>query len=191
MGRELLIPKEQSSGDSTSDDSDLHCDFSKITYRKFEFTDVKESRQIFLDYWSDVNSTDLHGTTEFISSGEPCTILTVDAKVLQLHEEGISIQLAILNGQDIVGLLLHRVAFDCVLAIDGLYVYESFRKHGIGKSLIDSLEKPIKKLIFQTRILKRPHLMFGALENMKLEPKKIQFKDNKIVWECDWRSSGS
>jgi hypothetical protein len=144
-------------------------------------------RQIIIDYWRDVNSVDLTGNTEITASGKPINILRVDDKLLQLHEQSIKIQLAF-YGKDVVGLLLYRVAFDCVMAIEGLYVYDQFRRNGIGPSIINSVEKPIKKIIFQTRILKRPHRMFHSLERMKIKPKKIAFAKDKVTWEAEWPS---
>jgi hypothetical protein len=185
LGRELCVSEEQSS--DTGNDCNLHGPLPEITYRPFEFSDVRGIRQIFIDYWRDVNSIDLTGTKDIDVNGSIQTVLKVDDKVLILHRDGISIQMAILNGTDIIGVLLHRIAFDCVMAIDGMYVYEAFRKYGIGKSLINSSEKPIKKIIFQTRILKRPSLMFGGLKHMKIEPRKIFYKDKKVTWEADWR----
>ena len=82
--------------------------------------------------------------------------------------------------------MLYRVAFDTLLAIDGMYVLDGFRQNGIGSSLINSLEKPIKKLFFQTHLKNRPGDMFKSLEALGCEIKKIARDKDLITWESNW-----
>ena len=165
---------------------DIHCDLSKIEYRDYApHTDLKKSRYIIAKYWDRVNRKDLMDTMELEVKGQKTSLLKVDSKVLQLVDDGIKIRLALI-GEDVVGFMLYRIAFDTLLAIDGMYVLDGFRKHGIGRSLINSLEKPIKKIFFQTHLKNRPGSMFKALEALGCDIKKIARDGDLITWESNW-----
>ena len=151
--------------------------------------DLRKSRYILAKYWDSVNRSDLSKLIELDVKGQSISILKVDSKVLQLVEDRIKIRLAI-SGEDVIGFMLYRLAFDTVLAIDGMYVLGAFRRSGIGANLIDSLEKPIKKLFFQTHLKNRPGDMFRSLEHMGLTIKKVNRDGDLITWESDWRKHG-
>jgi hypothetical protein len=166
---------------------DLYSGISQVTFRDYKpHEDLKIVRHILVKYWDTVNRKDLSKITDLEVKGQSISILKVDAKVLQLIEEGIKIRLAIF-GDDVIGFMLYRLAFDCLIAIDGMYVLSAFRQRGIGENLIHSLEKPIKKLFFQTHLSNRPSDMFKSLEHMGCTIKKLNRDGDLITWESDWR----
>jgi len=165
---------------------DLHGSIPEITYREYEpHEDIVIFRQIGIDYWKSVNGKDLSNFIEIELSDGPTEILEIDLKMVRLIADGAKIRLALLN-RDVIGFMIYHVAYDCILAVEGLYVEKPFRRKGIGINLIESLEKPLQKIFFQTHISRKPAEMFGALKQLGMNHKRLRRVKDIITWECDW-----
>ena len=61
-----------------------------------------------------------------------------------------------------------------------------YLKFGLGQRMIDGVNKPIKKVIFQTR---KEHPPSGLFYHIAERIKKIHENQEMITWEMDWEST--
>jgi hypothetical protein len=166
--------------------SNIHGSVSKMKYRDFILSDDSDIiRGMFTRYFKEVNSKDISKVVKRVIRNQEVDILESDYRLYSLINEGFHIRLGILEGE-LMGFMLYHIAYDCILAIDGLYVKKESRQNGIGAGFIRSLEKPIKKLFFQSHVAKRPVDLFGALKALGANPKKVHRDGDLITWECSW-----
>lgn len=182
MEPKLCLPEEH-----RSVRSDCHGDFSGIEYLAYNFEPEPFGPlcAIFYRYWKEVNLEDLSGVVEREFAGEKIQCLEVELKLWQLQAERCKIQLAVKDDR-IIGFLLYHLAYDCVLLVEGIYVLPDAKGHGVGKGLINSLGKPIKRLYFETRQENPPQETLSFLK--RFESKELNQANGKTVWCMEWGS---
>lgn len=85
-----------------------------------------------------------------------------------------------------VAMLMYSLMADCVIFIRGLYVDPKAEGLGLGKGLINSLGKPIQRVIFQTQKGRTPLNLLRHTDKVR---HKIYENDKLITWEMPWRKS--
>jgi hypothetical protein len=85
----------------------------------------------------------------------------------------------------VIGFLVYQIPFDGVLLIKGLYTAPKYSRFGLGKGLVNSLDKPIKKVLFQTRKEHPPARLFYHVAD---RINKIHENQEMITWEMEWES---
>lgn len=138
------------------------------------------------DFQLITNEDDLSGMKVLNILGEPTEVHKMEAFLLSCKYQHCQFQLA-LNHDECVGFLMYHLIADCVLFIRGIYVYPEFEGKGLAKGLVNSLKKPVKKIIYQTRKNNPPVQLFE--QTKKFNRNKIYETDNLITWEFDWRES--
>lgn len=182
MDNGQLISKEHG-----SKQRNVYCSVPGVKFRDYEpHVDIDLIRAICITYWKEVNNRDISGTVTREINGTSVTLYEIDAKIVHFSENGTKIRMAFHNG-DVIGFMLYHIAYNCVLAIEGMYVLEQHRKQNIGSGFITSLDKPIKKLFFQTHISIRPQEMFKALEILTVTPQELMIEGDLVTWECNWK----
>lgn len=131
-----------------------------------------------------MNGEDLSYTENVPVLGVNFEMLGVDIHLCWLKSQGAKIQLAMDKGE-CVGFLLYHLIADCIIYVRGLYLYPEYEGNKIGVGLINSLGKPIKKIIFQTQKERLPARMFSHVGARR----QLIHEDNKLVtWEMEWES---
>lgn len=135
------------------------------------------------EFWFKVNHEDL-GVVDLIDVyGEQIPMLKIEAKLYQLLAEKQKFQLAYFDGKAI-GFLMYKLAYDCILGIDALYVEPSHEGKGLAKALVNSLGKPVSKVLFQTHIATPPERLLEITKDKSL--KEVTRSQTKITWEMPW-----
>ena len=176
MDKGLCLSKEHS-GDRRHSDGG----FSQVTYRQYEESDLKDFCLILSEFWSKVNQEDLSQVSEY-SHMAGKLITKAEAKVYHLLFERCQIQIAF-DGCDMVGFLVYHLAYDCVLAVECIYILPQYENRGVGKGLIESLQKPVNKIFFQTHSENPPTRFLNLIKN---KSKEIHRKGELITWEMEW-----
>jgi hypothetical protein len=95
---------------------------------------------------------------------------------------GCKIQLAEQDGE-IVGFMLYHQIFDSIIAIRAMYHLK--QRAGTGKGMIESLGKPIQRVIFQTQKERPPETLFALTRKHR---RLISENEKLMTWEMDWRT---
>lgn len=175
MDKGLCLSKEH---DGIRSDSDGKV--SSLIFKEYSQENLPDFCGILWEFWLKVNGEDLSEPSEF-SHLAGHTLSKAEAKVYHFEYERCKIQLAIEN-DEIVGFLVYHLAYNCVLAVEALYIEPKYEKRGLGKGLIESLNKPIKKIFFQTHINIPPE----RLLNLNKNSKELMRQGDLITWEMDW-----
>lgn len=140
-----------------------------------------------LEYFMKVQGRNLGHVKDYPVNGETIKALEVDAEICLLTDEAAKIRLCIEN-DEVIGMMIYHVIYKCILVIRGLYVFSSFRKHGIGCKLIESVDIDLKRLLFQTYVSRRPAELFEWIRKWNCKFEKIHRDGDIVTYELDWRS---
>ncbi len=182
MECELRVPEEH--GSIVCDDNGA---VPEITYRPVDRYDAKwvdKFIPIFWEYWAMVNEEDRGKVIEFNILGQKHKVLDIEAILYKYFNDGAKVQVAVKNNE-IISFMLYHIAYECVVGITAMYSLPGEESNGLGKGLVNSLGKPVKKIIFQTRKLKKPHRLFELTEKYR----KLIYDNteaNLYIWEMTW-----
>lgn len=152
-----------------------------ISCRSYSEPDRDQLRNILLIYWYEVNGKYLGKEITVDTAQGSVNLTEIEARMYSLFAEGLKFQLCF-KGREIIGFMMYHLAYESVLIIEGMYFLKSHLHSGLGKKLIASISKPIKKLLFQTHTDNVPESLFRVLKKAK----ELHKKDDLITWECDW-----
>lgn len=99
-----------------------------------------------------------------------------------LLTRGNSIQLCV-RGGEVLGFMVYNLLYECVLSVPHLYFRPGFRRQKLAPALVNSLGKPIKKILFQTLADKPPELFLSSLGGRNREITRV---GKLITWEMNW-----
>lgn len=133
------------------------------------------------EYWNAVNQEDLSEWEDVeIHPGIVAPYQKVEMKIYTLERKGMEFMGAFI-GDEMVGFMVHRLAYDVILLIDHFFVLPEYEGMGIGKGMVHALPNRVKKVYFWTRKKNPPKLLGVLKDSVKL------FEDeNHITWEMTW-----
>lgn len=137
-------------------------------------------------FWMAVNGEDL--SQEYLYDGLPFVppVTKAEAKLLHFKYERCKIQIAVRH-REIVGFLVYHMAYNCVLAVECIYVSPEHENKHVGKGLITSLGLPIKRIFFQTHRDQPPERFLGLIGN---RAKRLHETGELVTWEMNWHGTG-
>ena len=180
MEQRLRVSEEHGCIERDSDSPVL-----QVEYRHFEPTNKEELFAVlplFWEYWFRVNGEDLGEHLECDVLGVPIRVHQAEAKLYEQLASGSAFQL-VYEGDDLIGFMQYHVAYSCVLIIRAMYFDSKHQKSTLGKDLVNSLELPIKEVIFQTRVNAPPERMLEIAERYG----KVLHEEDKLkTWSMLW-----
>ena len=106
----------------------------------------------------------------------------IESKLYYKLQSGAKVQLAY-HDDEIVGFMLYHEIYDCVLVIHNMFTSPKYFNNSMGAGMINSLKKPIKKVLFQSRKNNSPSQMLKVTKNWR---EKLSENEDMITWEMKW-----
>ena len=137
--------------------------------------------EAFKRYWQVINPDFVDSV---IDVGEGLKLERREAILLQYWTAGFDAQV-VRKDNEIVGFLIYQVVFDAVLLVKGLFVEPVHLGRGLAKGLIDSLNRPIRRVIFQTQKEFPPERLLGLVSG---RTEKLGGDCDMETWEMTWEA---
>lgn len=184
MGRELHVGDKQRSNRQDRD-AGVH-DLRYETLDTFkQDAQYYKFLETYWNYWLEVNEEDLSGIEEFDVFGKIERVPQIEAYYCYKRNNGARVRL-VYDEDDIVGFMLYYNIYNCIIAIDSMWAKKDYINRGLGKGMINSLHKPIKRVHFQTRKNNPPEDLFRATEGHRT---LVHETPALLVWEMPWEVS--
>lgn len=90
-----------------------------------------------------------------------------------------------MSGETVVGFMVYRCSYDCLLLVRSLYVLPEYQGLGLVKSfkLASFRDRQIHRVFYQTRSDRPPEVL---LQHTEKRSRLIQKKGNLLTWEMTW-----
>ncbi|MHA2064493.1 MAG: GNAT family N-acetyltransferase [Candidatus Thorarchaeota archaeon] len=177
MGFELCLPKKLRRWD---------CDRNRTFYEvepDVKNPDYEKLTEVFKKYWEKVYPEDANEVIDY-GNGR---LQTHEATLAHYWASGCFIRV-VKYRTGIIGFLVYQIPLDGILLIKGLYSLPDYTGFGLGKGLVNSLNKPIKKVLFQTRKGNPPA---GLLYHVIDRATKVHEDHEMITWEMKWEAKAN
>lgn len=179
----LCVSQEHERVDSSDSDSSVH-EIKIVEFNKLDREHVKVFCGMLWEFYWTAYGRDESEWVEVDVWGHKVPVQQVEASMYMFIQDNCDIKLA-MEEDECVGFLIYNLAYNCVLIVRALYTIPEREARGVGKSLVDSIDAPVKKLIFQTY---KPAPPQRLLDFTKSRRKEIHTAGNMITWEMDWES---
>jgi len=185
MGPELCISDQQQRGPDQVGHSGVHDLKYEALDPEEQGPDLYKFLEKYWQFWLEVQGEDLSMLEEYNVFGKIEKVPRIESYYYYRRNEGARVQLVWDRGE-IVGFMLYYNIYNCILAIDAMWADKDHIARGLGKKMIQSLHKPIKRVLYQTRKKNPPQDMFKVVRKYST---LVHEKPDLLVWEMPWEVS--